>query len=198
MHIKIAHITTLQDARYCAAMGFQYINFCLSSFHQRSLQGQQIREITAWLSGTKYVLECDMASIPTLQNLHGTFPYHYIEIPQGDWKSFSFLPPVPFILQAHKNISFIDLESLIALVQRHHKDSKVEVNIRTNADYLKYEPLFRHLFLHVPSLEELATLLKGHKNKPWGISLREEALDTEGGLDYEKLDNLSEFIHSLG
>ncbi len=197
MVIKIAHITHLQDARYCAAMGFPFISFSLLADNKRTLTAQQIREITAWLSGIKSVLEVNEASIAALQAIHGTFPYHYIEIPQADWQGFSFLPPVPFIVQARENIEHAELAALIASLQAHHQDSKVEIHVASDKDYLKYEAFFPHLFLHFSQLDSFSIRLNEAENKPWGFSFREEALDIDGNLDYESLDAICEALTTL-
>lgn len=197
MYIKIAHITHLQDARYCAAMGFQLISFSLLQGDEYALPAQQIREITGWLSGPKYVLECNEASVEALKEIHGTFPYHYIEIPQADWEKISFLPAMPLIVQAAPNIALPALAKLIEEVETHHKDSKVQIHLESEIDYLKYEKYFSSLFIEMESMASLTKTLQQYKNLPWGFSICSEEIEADGGLDYEKLDRLCEIIQEI-
>lgn len=194
MIIKISNITNLQDARYCAAMGFQLISFSLLPQNGQSMSAQQIREIAAWLSGPQYVLACDAASVAELQAIHGTFPYHYIEIPQEDWQKISFLPAVPFILRVKEKGELSELAVLIEEVQKHHEAAKIEIEIESAADFLRYESLFPHIFIHTPSLKMLSELRETHQKMPFGFSIREEGLELSGNLDYEALDKLCEQI----
>jgi len=55
--IKVNHIVTLQDARYCAALDAGMISFCLERGHIRKLAEDTIAEITDWLSGPEIVLD---------------------------------------------------------------------------------------------------------------------------------------------
>lgn len=197
MMIKIANITNLQDARYCAAMGFQLINFSLLPQEAQSLTAQQIREIAAWLSGPQYVLSCDAASVAELQAIHGTFPYHYIEIPVEDWQKFSFLPTIPFILKVKAKQEVSALAILIEEVQKHHKASKIEIEVESADDFLNYESLFPNIFIHTPSLQMLSELIETHQKMPFGFSIREEGVELSGNLDYEALDKLCEQIYNI-
>ncbi len=192
--IKISNITNLQDARYCAAMGFQLINFSLLSEDTQRLSAQQIREIAAWLSGPQYVLACNEASVADLQAIHGTFPYHYIEIPAEDWQKFSFLPAIPFILKVKGKWEVAALATLIEEVKKHHNASKIEIEMDTTHDFSSYESLFPNIFIHTPSLQILSELVETYQNMPFGFSIREEGGELSGDLDYEALDKMCEQI----
>jgi hypothetical protein len=57
MLLKVNHIVELQDARYCAAAGVDFISFALDRDSWHHLSVAQVQEILGWLSGPKPVLD---------------------------------------------------------------------------------------------------------------------------------------------
>jgi len=55
--VKVDHVVHLQDARYCAAAGVQYLTFCLERGHMRKLAENTVWELLEWLSGPQFILD---------------------------------------------------------------------------------------------------------------------------------------------
>ena len=57
MSLKINYITNLQDARFCAAEGVDFVSFVLDRSQLYRISPSAIEEILPWLSGVKTVID---------------------------------------------------------------------------------------------------------------------------------------------
>ena len=190
--IKISSIFDLQDARYCAAVGVNFVGFSIKTTDENKLLPQKIREITAWLSGTKTILEYDTESAAVLEEMHSTLPYYAVELSEDDWTKVSFLPDLPVFLILHSRVSLSHAQTVIDSLLEHHLDSKIIITVENIQAAATFLPVSKHCFLHFTALNEA---IEARKNTDFtefaGIYVGKEGfLLNKEGLDYENIDRL--------
>ncbi len=193
--IKISSIADLQDARYCAAAGADFVGFSLKKEDKNALSPQKIREITAWLSGTNFIIEYNAESVALMEEVHQTMPYYGVEITQNEWSTISFLPNLPLFVTLNQDASFDKADELITDLIIHHLDSKLIIEVEDHWDSIrKWLPLKAYVFLRFPTLS--AAISRSNQSRVasfYGICTGKEAFLPSGeGLDYENLDLLFE------
>ncbi len=65
--VKVSGINNLSDARYCAGMNVEFLGFSPQIHTMNYTELSKYKEITSWLSGTKYVGE--LTKLPLAKNL---------------------------------------------------------------------------------------------------------------------------------
>lgn len=184
--IKISNINDLQDARYCAAVGFEWVCF---NAKKDGLSPGTIREMAAWLTGPRFVVECDADNKAALEELQTTFPYHYLCIEASALSDFTPLPHQPLILQVAMPQTPTQVEAEIAAAVQHHPNSKVEIALSPTDAHL-FQAYASALIFHFSSLDEVKDWIQNADFQPFGFALHSEVLDGEGFLNYEQLDAL--------
>ncbi|MEO1448881.1 MAG: hypothetical protein AAFV07_05095 [Bacteroidota bacterium] len=175
--LHIGPLTSLQDARSSAAVGFDVISFSLERGSPRKLSGSLIWNMINWLSGPEIFLEWNAPSLPEVQGLADTVVYQGLIAPWadvGELASASDKPqwwriPASGISEAPDNVLLY-----------------VEVN--SAAEALALEPHFARLILHFPDLEASFDFLNQTTSWPYALSLGPEAEEEMGVLDYERID----------
>lgn len=201
--IKISSVFELQDARYCAAAGAGFVGFSLKTGEAHSLSPQKIREITAWLAGTHFVIEYDRESVSLMEEIHQTMPYYGVEISQADWGNLPFLPELPVFLVLNPDTPVERAREWIQSLIAHHPDSRLIIPVNNAPEFLQeWVSLKEYSFLQFPSLPEAIRYIQQPEAVTfYGISTGKEAFLPSGeGLDYENLDILFEtyqhIVHS--
>ncbi len=82
--VKIANITNLSDARYCAGMGVDMLGFPIDPTNPDSLSPEAFNEIVGWVSGPKFLGELGAAGIEDIKNAIVTYNLDAIEISKID------------------------------------------------------------------------------------------------------------------
>lgn len=181
--IKIENIQNLDEARYCAAVGFEMLSFSLQN---STLTPPKIREIASWLTNVKFDLSATLADENALRELATTFPFHSLTISQNEFEQFQekeLLFDKPLIIKC-ENISLVNFE----------KDSDIKWQIKAE-NYAQIQDLHTHfdaLFVETPSIQAIIEWVEGEYPLPFGFILNETARMEEGELDYDNLDLLAE------
>jgi phosphoribosylanthranilate isomerase len=170
--IKVSGLTDLQDARYCAAMGVEFIGFNL-----QNTPPAKIREICAWLSGPKVVIEHQSGiTDASLEELIQTLPFYAIESTDAESPSTR---------------KYEYWQKIHTLSETQKTDSVFILPVKTMEEARNVSSYFAHLFLHFPTLS-LAKECLASDLCPLGVYIGDEAYLEDGHLDYEALDILFE------
>ena len=162
--LKISNLTNLQDARYCAAVGFDLVSFSLERGNVRKLPAPTVWNIATWLDGPGLALEMNIDSLDELEG--ASVDPAYLTFPVEDWDEnlFNYAPGI--ILRADPGCPPEQVRDMVQGAAG--KDLKFEISISSLQEYLPYQPVREHLFLHFPSMEMAAAFMrKGGKPSVW-------------------------------
>jgi hypothetical protein len=185
--IKIENIQNLDEARYCAAVGFEMLSFSLQN---ATLTPPKIREIASWLTNVKFDLLATLAEENALRELALTFPFHSLTIEGNEWEMFQekeLLYDKPLIIKG-ENISFLEIEKLAAFSLA----AKWQVKAENYAQIKDLQPYFEAIFVELPSIQAIIEWVDNQQPLPFGFTLNESARMIDGELDYDNLDLLAE------
>lgn len=187
--LKINRLTHLQDARSCAAVGFDYISFSLERGDPHKLSAAMVWNIVQWLSGPKVVLDLNRQSLEELEAVRPMFSWEAVSLPAADWdRSLELAGPV--ILRAESNLNQEELAWLKE--QAGAAALQFELAVETGAQAQAYAPVVSELWLHFSQTEALEAYVKAGGLPPLGFVFGEELRDPEEPefLDYTRLDDL--------
>lgn len=190
---KIGPLTQLQDARSCAAVGFDLISFSLARGEDRKLPVSMVWSIVNWLSGPGIVLEINRESFEELEEAAKAFSWRYVSLPASDW-SPDLAERFPALLLRAGEASPAWVAAQVGAAQAQGCELKVEVQLADAGPLGAYAEVWDHLLLHLPSLEAGEGLLRQGGPLPWGLSLGPEAEEYPGQLDYERIDRWVEAL----
>ncbi len=195
--LKISHLTTLQDARSSAAVGFDLIGFDLVRGSHRKLAAPMVWNIVKWLSGPRIVVELSRVSLPELSEVQKSVEISFVTLPLEDWGEDLLDLDVPVILRVPAKT---DLDDLIEL--RNHKGVYFELEMPSVDEMNGTEARMALLsimdksFLHFQTMEEGQEFIVHSDHVPYGFALGQEAEEEPGVLHYEKIDDwLETFEH---
>lgn len=184
---KISKVINLQDARYCAAVGFHFVSFSLARGDQKKLPPTLIWNMANWLEGPEIILELNAQSWDELKEV--TFDYRYLALPLEDWEPGATTQADAFILTTSTPPSPESLQTL--LDENTDVEIKFELTFSDITDALAYQALFPHILLNFTSLDLYFDFFQQkHSVMPWGVSLQTEAEEEPDLLDYERMDDL--------
>jgi len=194
LKFKISNVTNLQDARYSAAVGFDYISFNLIRGNPRKLEPPMIWNLVNWLEGPEFVLESNQDSMDELKLVGESFHYQYINLPLEDWnlEQAAHLPSI--ILIVDNEADPVELRSKVNKAQAAGLELKFEVLLKSVDEIETFSDIFPHIFINLQDIETLALLVKDNAFNPYGVSLREEAEEKDGLLDFERIDKFWETV----
>ena len=78
--VKISEVNNLSDARYCAGMGVTLIGFPVDTTHPHYISPNKFKEITAWISGVKFVGELATNNLQSIENMLKNYTLDYIQL----------------------------------------------------------------------------------------------------------------------
>ncbi|MCG8340254.1 MAG: phosphoribosylanthranilate isomerase [Cytophagales bacterium] len=78
--IKISEVNNLSDARYCAGMGATLMGFPVDKAHPHYISPNKFKEITAWISGVKFVGELATNNLQIIENILKNYTLDYIQL----------------------------------------------------------------------------------------------------------------------
>jgi hypothetical protein len=192
---KIGPLTQLQDARSCAAVGFDLISFSLARGEDRKLPVSMVWSIVNWLSGPEIVLEVNRESLEELEEAARAFSWRYVSLPAADW-SAELAGRFPALLLTAKAEEARPewVAAQVSAAQALGCELKVELQLETASGLEAYSEVMVHLLLRLPSLEAGEGFLRQAPALPWGLSLGAEAEEYPGQLDYERIDRWVEAL----
>jgi hypothetical protein len=194
--IKINHLTNLQDARYCAAMGTDYVSFCLERGHLRKMGEDTIAEIAEWLAGPTVVLDFG-ADVEGLLDWHARYPDDH-RLLQLDYDAAHHTLP--------QGVPLAKLVLRVALPEKGDLADEALLALGTQGALIELVPAGRgtalvarlnallahshHLLLNLDAATgKLLPLLTA---RPYGIAFRDIASTGTYELDYDKTEALVE------
>ncbi len=192
--LAIGPLTNLQDARSCAAVGFDYVVFSLARGSHRMIPASSIWSIANWLSGPGLVLELNGASLPELEGLQGSLAIAAVVMPAEDWVQLSPEERMQLsgriqgkeIWLACQHPGDLDLvEEAVSLAAQ----QKLEARLLMDADILPpgLEETYS-IILHFSTPEASLEFIETSHWQPAGIWLGPEMEEAFGQLDYDRID----------
>lgn len=185
---KISNLTQLQDARYCAAVGFDFVSFSLERGSFQKLPVSGVWNMVQWLDGPSVILEINTASVAELDEL--SFGFRYLTFPYEEWSLRLFRLTDAIILRGDEYCAPQRMMELVDWATEEDKELKFELSLPAPEALLPYRHVLRHLFVNFPSLQMTRDFMLRGQGMPYGFSFRAEALDGTNGLDYEQLDEV--------
>ena len=186
--LKISTLTNLQDARYSAALGFDMLSFSLERGSDKKLPAPSVWSMVQWLDGPEFVLELNLESLDELQDL--PFEPDYLSFPLEEWSPYLWNYGSAVILRGDASADVGALSGLLSAHNDKGKSLKFELSLPDPEALAAFREIFPHLLVHFPSLDIAETFIRSQKEKPFGISFREEAEEEPNLLHYERLDEL--------
>ena len=184
--IKIENIQNLEEARYCAAVGFEMLSFSLQN---TALTPPKIREIASWLTHVKFDLGAALADENALRELALTFPFHSLTIEKEEWNNFQekeLFFDKPLIIKGEWNF---DNQTELADLSL---SAKWQIKAENYAQIKDLQPYFDAIFVELPSIQAIIEWVSEEQPLPFGFALNESARMADGELDYDNLDLLAE------
>ena len=180
-------ITNLQDARYGAAVGIDLLSFSLVQGSERKMPLSLVREIAGWVEGPGVVLELDQRNLDELAGID--FDCRYLYLSEEAMEPAVWELGYALILSMEASSSEQALK-WIAAGQDKGVELKVELPLMALTATWDHADLLPHAFLQFHTLEWARQYWERPQPMAFGLSLREEAEERFGYLDYEQLDQL--------
>ena len=173
--VKVASITNLTDARYCAGMGVDMLGFQAIQGQQNYITPSAFQEIRGWIAGPVIVAEVyGIQNEAELADVLENYKPDYLEMGLEELSTFSALP-LPLILSVDNRLHTETLPIRPAYLIT---DDEFDTTIP--------------LLARVQSLEDLKTLIT-NKNIA-GIVLKGGAELKPGLKDFEVMNDVLEFL----
>jgi|GEM_PF-3109167 len=195
--LKISNLIHLQDARYAAAAGFEFVSYSLERGHTKKLPVKMVIDMASWLSGPQTILELNIESLNELRAVEHAFEFAYVSLPFEDWHEMLLSHEYNFILRSDTPPPIETLHTIIEAIEAEDKQVKFEITFSDPTIVKAYQAIYPYLFVHFQSLQQASVFLSelSTDSQPFGISFREEADEDEYGLHYEVLDELLGFAY---
>ncbi len=188
--LKISNITNLQDARYSAAVGFDFVSFSLERGSVKKLASNLVWNIINWLEGPEVVLELNAHSLEEVDIVGESFNFRYITMPYEEWSDLVFQTFPRIIIRADHQVSADQIAEVVSSASLSDFEVKFELALSDFADVAHYQEVLPDVFIHFSELA-LAHQLIASDYQPYGITLGEEA-EEDQLLDYEQIDTFME------
>jgi len=198
LKFKISNITNLQDARYSAAVGFDYLSFCLVRGDERKLAPAMIWNLINWLEGPAYVLEINRVSLEELKYVGDSFHYAQLLLPYEEWDIHLSTYAQSFILKTDGSKDPMQLRSVVNKAEIAGLDVKFELTLKTIEEIEVFRDIFPHIFINFPNIETIQLLLQEDGFEPFGIAIRDEGEEEMGLLNYDLIDAFWEVVNKQG
>ena len=192
--LKINNLTNLQDARYSAAVGFDYVSFSLERGSLKKLAPNLIWNIVNWLEGPEVILELNTQSLEELEHVDKTFNYRYITLPMEEWSDLIFQTTPKIILRANSQLLAEDISTMCKEAAESGFELKIELLLNSLEELTNYKDVLEFIFVSFKDFSFTKRLIEESKHIPYGISFGEE-VEIEGLIEYEEIDD---FIEKFG
>lgn len=191
--LKINNLTNLQDARYSAAVGFDYVSFSLERGSMKKLAPNLIWNIVNWLEGPEIILELNTQSLEELRSVDKTFSYRFITFPIEEWSDLLFQESPHVILRADSRISAEEILEICRDAKGKGFELKVELLLEKISELDFYREVMDYLFVRFNDFFITLELVSNDKYSPYGISFGTEVED-RGLIDYDRIDSFIDFF----
>jgi len=109
--VKVAHISNLSDARYCAGMGVDMLGFSVIPGTEHYMSPAVFQDIRGWLSGPKIVAELyGMASAEEIRTALSSYSPDYFELTFEQFKAYEKDLTLPCIVNLADSAAALTLE----------------------------------------------------------------------------------------
>lgn len=193
--LKISRLTQLQDARYCAGMGFDVVSFSLERGDMRKLSVSLVWNIVQWVSVPNIALETNAESAEELFDAEKSFAFSYACFPIAEWesaqKTLAQFSEKQLLLRAEADTPAAQLATILAT----ESDSKplFEIHISSLDQLNAYANVLSQCFVHCADISIAKAIFAGESPlQPYGISLGEEVFTSDGALDYDAVEAIIE------
>ena len=79
--LKLSKTLSLTEARFAAALGFDYIGFCFDKNDENYISPTKAKEIMSWVTGAEMVAEFHQdISVEEIENIITILGFEYIEL----------------------------------------------------------------------------------------------------------------------
>ncbi|MEO0896016.1 MAG: hypothetical protein AAFY71_06430 [Bacteroidota bacterium] len=184
--LKIGPLTNLQDARSSAAVGFNLITFSIERGSMKKLPVNMIWSMIQWLSGTSTVLEINRISLEELEEVKKYFTFEYLSFPISEWGPDLLTVHEGIVLRLDSTSSPDTCQQIIA--EAGHQEILFELTVPSVEDAKAYMGLSDSLLLNVSDMDRSREALEQIESIK-GLSLKGEALEEDGILNYEAIDD---------
>ncbi len=82
--VKVANISSLSDARYCAGMGVDILGFNINPTSDEKVSVEDFREIAEWVAGVSFAGEFGDCELNDIKEALKNYPLDYVEITNID------------------------------------------------------------------------------------------------------------------
>jgi len=195
MKLLALSLTNLQDARYCAAAGFDYLGFSLERGSMRKLSVPMIWNIVQWTNGPETALQLNIDSLEELDEAETTFPFGVVildgNLPDDVIHELLERPSVqgkPVLFTWGIESPRSDWETLI----EEYENAFLLITADDEDDLTPYWEDMEHIVVHFSDLEAAARYVQSDCPRPYAIAIGAEANDADGLLDYTAVDDFME------
>jgi hypothetical protein len=186
--LKIGPLISLQDARSCAAVGFDVISFSLARGSFRKLSASTVWNMIQWLDGPAICLELNADSLEELTEARKQFEPAWIE---ADWTERNAEWPAGFPLLLTASLQELTPADAAAWLNT-RPNSYLQLSLPEATLPAAWHALLPRLFLHLPepALAGNRFFLPGISPAGWALSTEWE--EAPGELDYQAIDDALE------
>ena len=189
--LKISNVTNLQDARYSAAVGFNYVSFSLERGHPHKLSPSMIWNMVQWLEGPEIILEIDAGNWEEVQQV-GTAPENFwVSFPAAHWTGIAPISLKGIILRSEHQLEIPQIQEWVA---QSEIPLKVEMLISHPDQLAVFSSVYPYIFVNFPELEITKNFIRSSEHAIFGLSFQSEAEEKPGLLDYDELDACLELM----
>lgn len=196
--LKLNHIRTLHDARYCSAVGVDLLSFSLQKNGDNPLSPAQISEIMDWLSGPEAVGEFDYATPDEIKDLVGASKVNWVSVPMDyPISSISDLPE-KVIFRAASPLELDQVNYLEKLASQ-FPNALFEYTLSVEEVWAaaKTAGLIEKSLLQYEDPDSVYASLTKEGIKPFAFSLGDFVEEPAGNLDYQTCDDFLEEFQLL-
>ncbi len=196
--LKLNHISSLHDARYCSAVGVEFLGFSLDPSHDFYLAPKSIAEIMEWLSGPVAVGEFGYQSPSEIEQLVEEAHLNLVSLPI-DYPTPTASEITSEILFRSETLSQEIVDRISQLAEA-FPAAKFEfpANPEESDLWKQLSPsILERSLLQYASPDPIYDILKKEGVKPLAFSLGDFVEEPDGNLDYESCDDFIEEYHSI-
>ncbi|GAB4421149.1 MAG: hypothetical protein OHK0039_35620 [Bacteroidia bacterium] len=187
--LMISRLTSLQDARSSAAVGFDLVGFSLTRGDHRKLSVSMAWNIVQWLTGPRIVLEIDSPSLPELEAALAQFPVHHASLPLAD---AGLTLPAGLGAPILRGDAQAGVDAWAAALA--DGEPLGELWLPDVPAVQPFGALLPRLLLHFARLEDAVDFLRTAEQLPYGFAFGTEAEEEPGVLDYARIDSFLELF----
>ena len=194
--VKISEVTNLSDARYAAAMGFNYIGFCFDNEKSNYIAPIKAKEMIDWLSGSNIVAEFGNQSIDEIKDISELLQVNAIEVENrilpDELKQLSKAAIKKIDVCSFSDEELLkELEAYQSVCDAFHLYNSKSYN--ENENFLKELCIKNNIIWNINCSPDTIKIII-EKHNPFAVNIVGEDEEEVGLKDFEVLNNLLEEI----